>query len=305
MHKVGLQYLPDSLKAATRLASRVDVFAEPITLHRFPDGEMRVTVAPPAATTIIYASLDQPNEKLISLLFAAESLRRNGASRLILIAPYLCYMRQDTAFQPLEAISQKVIGNLLSGTFDRVVTVNAHLHRTKDIHDIFPGIAVDDLSAMHAIATYLQASNLDPETVILGPDEESGTWVSELASRLGVTFAVARKIRQNDQSVKIVLPERDFGNHPVLIVDDIVSSGGTLTACAQMLKSAGVRTIDAIVTHALFPALQAEEFTRAGIRSIRSTDSVPHPTNAIFLDATLADALRDEFDDRETKGLLP
>lgn len=305
MHKVGLQYLPDSLKGATRLASRVDVFAEPITLHRFPDGEMRVTVAPPAATTLIYASLDQPNEKLISLLFAAESLRRNGASRLILIAPYLCYMRQDTAFQPLEAISQKVIGNLLSGTFDRVVTVNAHLHRTKDIHDIFPGIAADDLSAMHAIAAHLQASNLDPETVILGPDEESRTWVSELASRLGVTFAVARKIRQNDQSVKIVLPERDFGNRPVLIVDDIVSSGGTLTACARMLKSAGVRTIDAIVTHALFPALQAEEFIRAGIRSIRSTDSVSHPTNAIWLDATLADALRDEFDDRETKGLLP
>jgi ribose-phosphate pyrophosphokinase len=305
MHKIGLQCLPDSLDAATRLASRLGVAAEPIALHRFPDGELRATVSPPASTTIIYASLNQPNEKLISLLFAAEALRRNGTSRLILVAPYLCYMRQDTAFQPFEAVSQKVIGNLLSGIVDRVITVDAHLHRTKDIRNVFPGIAADDLSAMPAIASHLQASGLDPATILLGPDEESRAWVSKLAGHLGVAFAVAKKTRQGDQSVRITLPDQGLRGRPILLVDDIVSSGGTLTTCARMLKSAGVGTIDAIVTHALFPADQTEEFARAGIRSIRSTDSVRHPTNAIPLDATLADALRDELNDRQPKELQP
>ena len=104
-----------------------------IAIHAFPDGEMRVTVGPASATTIIYASLDRPNDKLIALMFAAEALRRGGAKRLVLVAPYLCYMRQDTAFHEGEAISQKVIGPFLARYIDRVITVDAHLHRTPDI----------------------------------------------------------------------------------------------------------------------------------------------------------------------------
>jgi ribose-phosphate pyrophosphokinase len=77
-------------------------------------------------------------------------------------------------------------------------------------------------------------------------------------------------------------------------VDDIVSSGGTLIACAGALRDAGVTEIDAVVTHALFPPAMLQEFTSAGIRSLRSTSSVPHPSNAIRLDALLAAALRNE-----------
>jgi ribose-phosphate pyrophosphokinase len=68
-----------------------------IELHRFPDGELRVRVGPAASTTIIYIAFDQPNDKLLTVLFAAEALRRDGAERLVLVAPYLCYMRQDAA----------------------------------------------------------------------------------------------------------------------------------------------------------------------------------------------------------------
>ena len=99
-------------RRAARRASGVPLHE--IALHRFPDGELRVTVGAAAATTIIYASLDQPNDKLIALLFAAEALRRGGAKRLVLVAPYLCYMRQDAAFHAGEAISQQVIGALLA-----------------------------------------------------------------------------------------------------------------------------------------------------------------------------------------------
>jgi ribose-phosphate pyrophosphokinase len=291
-----LQCLPSSAGAARRLADRLGVACREIALHRFPDEELRVTVAPAAATTVVFASLDKPNDKLLALLFASEALRRGGAERLVLAAPYLCYMRQDTAFHQGEAISQKVVGRLLAGAVDRVITVDAHLHRTKNIGDVFPGIEADDLSAMPAIAQSLQAEGFDPAMVVVGPDEESRVWVSDLAGRLGVPVAVARKTRRGDHSAEISFAQPGmFAGRPVLVVDDIVSSGGTLIACAQALRAAGATTIDAIVTHALFAPELIGRLFEAGIRSVKSTDSVPHPSNAIALDQVLAEALRKEL----------
>ena len=290
-----MQCLPSSAGEAARLAARLGLAVHEIALHRFPDGELRVTVGPAAATTIVYASLDQPNDKLLALLFASEALRRGGARRLVLVAPYLCYMRQDTAFHEGEAVSQKVVGRLLADAVDRVITVDAHLHRTKDIHAVFPGIEADNLSAMPAIAEGLRAG-FDPKTVVVGPDEESQAWVSDLAARLGAQAAVARKTRRGDRSVEITFADPAlFNGRPALLVDDIVSSGGTLMTCAKALQAAGATTVDAVVTHALFPPELAARLLQAGIRSLKSTDSIRHPSNAIALDAVLADALRKEL----------
>ena len=277
-----------------------------IEVHQFPDGELRVTVGSAAPTTILYVPLDRPNDKLIALLFATEALRRAGAKRLVLVAPYLCYMRQDAAFHQGEAISQKVIGPLLARSVDRVVTVDAHLHRTASIKNVFPGIESDNLSAMPAIADTLRSAGIDPRTIVVGPDAESRPWVNDLADRLGIAHTVARKERHSDRSVDIGFADpKMFAGRPVLLVDDIVSSGGTMIACAKALAAAGAGTIDAVVTHALFPAALAADFSRAGIRSIRSTNSVPHPTNAIMLDNVFVAALRGELGDApalETKS---
>ena len=296
MNAVAVQALPSATRDAARLAARLGVPMHEIVLHRFPDGELRVTVGPAAATTILYIPLDQPNDKLVALLFAAEALRREGAKRLVLVAPYLCYMRQDAAFQRGEAISQQAIGRLIAATVDRVITVDAHLHRTDSIGSVFPGIEADDLSAMPAIADALRAAGFDPATLVVGPDAESQAWVSALAGRLGAKWAVAQKTRHGDHSVDIAFADPELvAGRPALLIDDIVSSGGTLLACAQALAAAGASTIDAIITHALFAPELTRGFLQAGIRSIRSTDSVPHPTNAIALDDILAQALRREI----------
>ncbi len=294
MSKATLHCLASGIAEARRLASRLDLPLHETELHRFPDGEIRVTTGPAAPTSIIYASLDRPNDKLIAILFAAEALRREGARRLVLVAPYLCYMRQDAAFRPGEAISQRAIGRLLVANVDRVITVDAHLHRTADIAAVFPGIEADNLSAIPAIAETL--AGIDRATVLAGPDAESRQWVGDLAARLGLKYLIGRKTRHSDRTVEIDFAgEMPVAGPPVLLVDDIVSSGGTLSTCARALQNAGADKIDAIVTHALFPPEMAEELARAGIRSIRSTSSVPHPTNAIPLDAVLADALRREL----------
>ena len=296
MSTIALQTLSGGRDAAKRLAARLGLSCAEIAVHRFPDGELRVAVAPATDTTILYAPLDQPNDKLITLLFAAEALRRNGARRLVLVAPYLCYMRQDAAFHAGEAISQRVMGGLLAATVDRVVTVDAHLHRTPDIRSVFPGIEAENLSAMPAIASALAAGGIAPATVVIGPDMESEPWVSDVASRLRLQHTVAEKIRHGDRSVAIGFADPGLlSGRPALLVDDIVSSGTTLMAAAKALTAMGATAVDAVVTHALFPPAMTHAFTAAGIRSIRSTDSVPHPTNAIALDESLADALRSEL----------
>ena len=293
---VVIQGLPSSSRDAADLAARLGVPFHEIAIHSFPDGEIRVTVGPAAPTTIVYVSLDRPNDKLIALMLAAEALRRGDAKRLVLVAPYLCYMRQDAVFHEGEANSQKVIGRLLARCVDRVVTVDAHLHRTPDITAVFPGIQSDNLSAMPAISDALRRAGLDPRTVVAGPDAESLPWVSDLAGRLDLSCTVARKTRRGDRSVAIEFQDRAcIAGRPALIVDDIVSSGGTMIACAKALTAAGATAIDAVVTHALFPEAVCPHMIASGIRSIRSTRSVPHSTNAIALGDLFADALRGEL----------
>ena len=298
MSDFSLQFLPGSGAHARAVAQRLRVAAEEIAVHTFPDAELRVTVRPPTRRVAVYAPLDRPNGKIIALLFAAEALRRNGAERLILVSPYLCYMRQDAALLPGEAISQKTIGEVLSRAFDRVITVDAHLHRVTRLSDAFPGIEADNLSAMQTIADGLRAAGVDPATVIVGPDAESEQWAGALARATGLSHTVAAKRRTSDISVDVALPDPSaVRGRPVILLDDLVSSGGTLKRCAQAVRDAGATAVDAVVTHALFdPALLAD-FRHAGIRTIWSTTSVPHPTNRFDLDAIQAEALRRELSD--------
>ncbi len=300
MSSATLQALPAARADAESLAHALGVPINEIAIHWFPDGEMRVTVGPSSPTVIIYAPLDRPNDKLLVILFAAEALRRGGTKRLVLVAPYLCYMRQDAAFHTGEAISQRAIGSLLAANVDRIITVDAHLHRSVTLEDVFPGIETENLSAMPAIAAALSARDFDSQTVIVGPDAEARPWVADLAARLGADYAIAEKTRRGDRAVDITFAEQAvFAGRPALLVDDVVSSGGTLIACARMLIAAGATSVDAIITHALFAPGLSAEFSKAGIRSVRSTNSVPHPTNAIVLNDVLRHALQRELGARE------
>lgn len=106
---------------------------------------------------IFYCSLDKPNNKLIELFLAAAGARDMGARTVSLVAPYLCYMRQDKAFHCGEVVSQQVIGNLLAGYFDNVITVDAHLHRVHHLADAVPvsqavNITATDYGSLYSAA---------------------------------------------------------------------------------------------------------------------------------------------------------
>jgi len=298
---VAVQSFAHGCRHAQALADALDVPFGEIAVHTFPDGESRVTVMQPAPVTILYCPLDRPNGKLVELALAVEALRRGGAARLVLVAPYLCYMRQDKVFHVGEAISQKAIGGWLGSMFDRIVTIDAHLHRVADIRDVFPGVEAQNLTAAGVIAGFVREQGLTQSTLVAGPDAESIQWVSRIAAILDAEAIAGEKERLGDREVRIAFPAARIAGRAVLVADDIVSSGGTVTVAVESLKRAGAADIVVAVTHALFDAEVEAHIRAAGARAIWSAESVPHPTNAIPLAGLLAHALRDETTEEKWK----
>jgi ribose-phosphate pyrophosphokinase len=284
-----LHVFPDSSRFALALARSTGFAVARVEVHRFPDGESLVRVDHPAGDdAIVVRSLHTPNAKLLEVLLAADALRRAGARRVTLVAPYLPYMRQDRVFAPGEPVSQRVVGALLGGAFDRVLTVEAHLHRVRHLADIVPG-AARSLSAAPALAAWIAPS--PAPVLVVGPDAESAPWVGAIARRAGIAWAVGRKERLGDRRVRIHLPALPPLRRAV-IVDDIASTGATLAATARALYRAGLAVVDVVAVHAIFAPGALARIRRAGVRRTVSCDTIPHPTNRIGLAPLVAAALR-------------
>ena len=270
--------LRDSARFARRLARSLNAPFAAVRTHPFPDGETLVRVTHNIGVeAILVQSFNDPDRKLMPALLAADALRRAGASRVTLVAPYLAYMRQDRVFRSGEPISQRVFGQCLGRAFDRVLTVEAHLHRTHRLSDVTAGGA-RSLSAAPAIARWLVRRG--GSAIAVGPDEESEPWIRAVARAAGVGWVVGLKRRLGDRRVRVRLPELPRGARAV-VIDDIASSGATIAAAVRALRKRGVRTVDAVVVHAIFAPGALDLIRRAGARSVVSCDTVQHPTNKI------------------------
>jgi ribose-phosphate pyrophosphokinase len=295
---------PEYATPARSIAAAAGLECRLVDVHRFPDGESRIalpSVVPPAVA--ICRSLDHPNEKLVELLLAAAAARELGAARLTLVAPYLCYMRQDKAFAPGEAVSQRIVGRLLAAHFDRIVTVDPHLHRVRSLRMAVPCADAVALSAAPAIAGFLRG-RLDAP-LVLGPDRESRPWVEAIARGAGFDFAVATKTRSGDRDVTVELPEVELAGREVVIADDVASTGCTLARAAERCFARGAARVNVAVTHALFVADALPRLKAAGVDGIWSTDSVAHETNAVALAPLFAGTLRPDAGDRGPKPPPP
>ncbi len=277
--------------AALRLAAAAGMEARPVARHRFPDGEIKLRLPatlPPRVS--VFRTLDRPDTKLVELLLCARAARELGAVQLTLVAPYLAYMRQDIAFEPGEAVSQRIIGGFIASLFDVVVTVDPHLHRTATLQEAVPVRHAVVLSGAPLLGDWIAARL--PQAVLVGPDAESLRWVAQAAQRHRLGYAVCSKLRQGDLSVDISLPAVDVKGRSVVLLDDVASSGRTLARAAQLLLGAGAATVDAAVTHALFAGDALACMREAGIRNVWTTDCIAHETNVVAMAPALAQALR-------------
>jgi ribose-phosphate pyrophosphokinase len=285
----------DGWEQAEELAQKCHATLGELTRHKFPDGETLVTATPAevrgGGTVALYRSLYDPDAKLIEVLLAADALRGAGAQKVILITPYLPYMRQDRAFKPGQAVSQTVLGKVLAAHFDGVVTVQPHLHRTRHLSSIFGTMPALNLPAGRAIAADL-AGHISPRAIVVGPDEESEPLVQDVASRLSLAHFVAKKVRKGDKSVSLALPgDIKLAGDPVIIVDDIISSGGTIAALTRVLKDAGAGSITVYAVHTFCDAHALMGLHAGGVDKVKSISSIPNASNVISVVDIIASGL--------------
>ncbi len=282
---------PEYRQQAKRMAAAAGFPCNEVDIHHFPDGESRIRLPEKLPEQIIFCrSLYQPNGKLIELLLAVAAARRLGAKQITLVAPYLCYMRQDKAFHPGEAISQRIIGELLARQFDALITVDPHLHRVHNLQQAVPVERAITLSATGIMAVWLAKQSDNP--LLIGPDEESVQWVAAIARHNRLDYCVASKERLGDRNVRVTLPDGNYAGRNIILVDDVASTGQTLEMAArELLRYKPVR-ISALVTHALFADDALQRLQRVGVEQIWSCDSIPHPTNHLQLAEVLAGAIK-------------
>jgi ribose-phosphate pyrophosphokinase len=285
-----LLYFEDEMALATQIADAAGMSRSQVAQHVFPDGEIKLRLPPSLPPrVVVLRSLSNPNAKLVELLLTARTARLLGAQHLTLVAPYLAYMRQDIAFQPGEAISQKIVGQHLADLFDAVITVDPHLHRVATLQEAVPAQQALVLSAASLLSDF--AFQQCPDILLMGPDEESEQWITEASKPHGLDHAVCKKIRHDDRHVEIALPDVNVAGRAVVLLDDIASSGHTLAQTAKRLRQAGAKSVDVAIIHALFSEDAVQLIQASGVDRIWSTDSVVHRSNCVSIAGLIADAL--------------
>ena len=286
-------HLPGDEAFAEGLARALRAERATLQLHRFPDGEslVRLDADVTGRTVVLMASLAQPDAKALPLLFAADAARDLGATRVLLAAPYLAYLRQDRRFNTGEAITSRTFAALVSTVFDGVVTVDPHLHRYHSLGEIYR-VPTRAVQSAPVIAAWVAANVERP--VVIGPDAESEQWVQEVARGADAPFTVLQKIRRGDKDVEVSLPDTSAlaGRQPVLI-DDIVSSARTMIQAIASVRRVGLPPPVCIGVHALFAADAYDALLAAGPQRVLTCDTVPHASNGISVVEPLAAAVQD------------
>ncbi len=285
--------LPGNEAFARSLADRTQWRLASLETRRFPDGEtyLRLDLDREARSVVLVCTLDRPDAKILPLLFAADTARELGATRLGLVAPYLAYMRQDRRFREGEAVTSRTFADLLASRLDWLVTVDPHLHRYRSLEELYR-ISARVVHAAPALASWI-AANVD-RPLLVGPDEESAQWVADVGERAQAPYVVLEKVRRGDRDVEVSVPDVDrHQDRTPVILDDIVSSARTMVQTAEHLRSAGMLAPVCVGVHAIFAGEAERELREAGASRVVTTNSVPHATSAIGIEDLLVPALRE------------
>ena len=286
--------MPGCEAAAMRLAIPLSAELGHAAVSHFPDGESYVRLYTPVhgAEVAIVCTLDHPDEKLLPLLWLAIAAREGGARRVGLIAPYLAYMRQDVIFKAGEIRAAEHFAALLNPAFDWLVTVDPHLHRIAQLSNVYR-MSTFAVEAAPAIAAWIQTHVQAP--FLIGPDDESRQWVEHVAGICQAPWAALTKTRHSAWHVEVAqLPSIPPRCVPVLI-DDIVSTGRTMLAAADLLRRAGQLQPVCVGVHAVFAADAYSQLCAASA-DVVTCDTIAHPSNQIALTRPLSDAISRMFD---------
>ena len=245
-----------------------------IEVGRFSDGEVSVKIEENVRgrDVFIVQSVCAPvNESLVELLVMVDAARRASAKRITAVLPYYGYARQDWKERPRVPITAKLVANLITAAgANRVLTMDLHTPQIQGFFDI----PLDHLFAAPVLIKYFQELNLS-NLVVVAPDVGSIKTARAFAKRLHAALAVVDKRRNSPNSVEVMHLIGEVQGKDVVIVDDLVASGGTLCEAADALKENGARNIYASITHGVLSGNAIENIANSSLEKLIITDTIP------------------------------
>jgi ribose-phosphate pyrophosphokinase len=278
--------------ASTALAERISrelgnaPFAIPF-VKRFPDGEMYLRVGGRLeGEDVVLVQTTRTDENLLELILLEDAIREAGARRLFVVIPYFGYARQDRSFFPGEPLSSRALARQVEFEADAVVTVDIHSPVTLQS---FQKPAFE-ASGIPAIARLLREQTVD---LLVSPDKGGTERVRRMAQILGLPWLALEKKRIDSEHVELTLPAAsppDLAGKQVVIVDDVISTGGTIVEAARLLARHQVANVSAACTHGLF-LRDAFERIKAVTHHIYSTDTLDNPAEKVSVAPDIAQIL--------------
>jgi ribose-phosphate pyrophosphokinase len=260
---------------AAEIASLLNVPLAPVERERFPDGELGLSIT--ASLRGIPAVIVQPtgppvDESLVELLALADACRRAAAERIVAVVPYLGYARGDRRHAPRGPIMASLVAQLLQAAgVEHLVAVDLHAPQIEG----FFQIPVDDLSPFVPLLEAVRPS-LPSELVVVSPDLGRIGLATRFADVLHAGVAVVQKRRISGRATRTLQVIGDVRDRPALVVDDMITSGGTIAGCVEALLAAGARPeIVVAASHGLFVGDAAARLEHEAIRAIWVTDTLP------------------------------
>jgi ribose-phosphate pyrophosphokinase len=253
---------------ARNLANKIQQPLLQATYKRFPDDEFYVRVLDNiAGEDVLIVQTAYPDPKIVELLLMQDAVHDAGAKKITVVLPYFGYSRQDKKFEEGEAISARAVAQHISMHADCVITVDPHKEHILK----FFTVPAYSCSAVPTIAQYLKEKNIN---FVLAPDKGAKERAKEAATLIDCEYDYLEKIRIDGTTVKITPKKLDAHGKHVAIIDDIISTGGTMANSIKELKKQGAKTVSIACTHGLFVGGAKEKLLSADCDEIISTDTI-------------------------------
>lgn len=283
---------PASEELAKSLAERMEVKLLKAEFKVFPDGESKFTCDGKVAGKVVFvvqSTYPPVDQHLMQLFIAAHQLSQEGA-RVTAVVPYLAYARQDKEFLPGEAVTLGVVSHLMrSAGVRRLVTVDIHSPEGLALFS-FP---VHSVSAIPSLADYVRKTMNLRNPVVVAPDFGASKRTEAFASLYGAKLLQLSKTRDRvTGEVKVKKAALEVKGKDVMIVDDLISTGGTVAAAAEAVLAEGASKVYAICVHGLFVGDAVRKLEKAGVKQILSTNTVPCSYSTVDVSEPIASHLR-------------
>jgi len=272
---------------ATRLARALKATVVDVKYSRFPDGELYLVAGELDSETVIVGSVVD-NDALVQLLLLIDACE---GSDIRLVIPYMGYARQDRRLRQGEPISARAVSQAISRGVSECITVNIH---EPDLLRYFSAPA-RNISLARDIGAYIRTLDLN-NPLILAPDEGALMFAGQVASAGGWEYDHLEKTRLSGEQVTVAPKELSASSRSVVIVDDIISTGGTIATAAGMLYAQGAREVFAACVHGVLTSGAYVRLMEAGILDVICSDTIERGCSKVTAADQVAHALQTRTD---------